>query len=74
MIVWQEKVMQVWLVFLFRHAGVHFTGRPPCFTQQAARGRALSLFTPSLQLGGSKTDVFCSSKCKKYETINLFRL
>lgn len=45
------------LVFLCRHAGVHFTGRRPCFTQQVARGRALSPFTPLLQPGGSKTDL-----------------
>ncbi len=49
--------MVVLLVFHFRHVGVHFTGRPPCFTQQVARGRASSLFTPLLQPGGSKTDV-----------------
>lgn len=49
--------MVVLLVFLFRHAGVHFTGRPPCSTQQVVRGRALSLYTPSSQPGGSKTDL-----------------
>lgn len=58
MIVLQGKVMVVLLVFLLRHVAVHFTGRPPCFTQQVVRGRALSLFTPSLQPGGSKKDQF----------------
>lgn len=45
------------LVFLFRHAAVHFTGRPPCSTQPVVRGRASSLFTLSSQPGGSKTDL-----------------
>lgn len=58
MIVLEGKVIVVSLVFLFRHVGVHFTGRPPCFTQQVVRGQALSLFTPSLQPGGSKEDPF----------------
>lgn len=49
--------MVVSFMFLFRHVGVRFTGRLPCSTQQVVRGRALSLFTPSLQPGGSKTDL-----------------
>lgn len=57
----QSKVIWAVVVFPFRHAGVHFTGKHPCSTQQVVRGRALCLFTRSLQLGGSKTRA-CSLK------------
>lgn len=53
--------------FLLRHVVVHFTGRPLCSTQQAARGQALCLCTPSLQPGGSKTDL-CSSQSNQLTT------
>lgn len=54
----QSKVIQAVVVFPFRHAGVHFTGKHPCSTQQVVRGQALCLFTRSLQLGGSKTRAY----------------
>lgn len=53
---WLGKVIAaLCLVFLLRHVGVRSTGRPPCSTQQVARGRALSPFTPLSRPGGSKT-------------------
>lgn len=60
----QSKVIRAVVVFPFRHAGVHFTGKHPCSTQQVVRGRALCLFTRSLQLGGSKTRASSSKSYK----------
>lgn len=69
-LVLQAKVMVVLPLFLFRHAGVHFTGRPPCFTQRVVRGRALSLFTPLLRRGGSKAQpTFYLPKSDKYDIV-----
>lgn len=52
-VIFHGKIM---VMFLLRHVVVHFTGRPPCSTQQVVRGQALCLYTPSLQPGGSKSD------------------
>lgn len=53
---WNSRLIKVLPVFVFRPAGVRFTGRPLCFTQQGVRGQDLSPFTLLLRPGGSKLD------------------